>query len=292
MSTNKEDKLFFLLVSDIHESIENVNKLVKYCQTNSIKPDYILCLGDIVTISQDSQGSKPVYEVKEKEIKNLFSLLELICPNLIYVPGNHDPEILFKVDESPKITENSINLHLKSHLIKDDLLLVGVGGCTCAVSSKEEFYHSYHDLDTKKIIWKGYPYIDNNDSPNYEKSDEMLKKDLNKIDSVVDNHKGNVLVLSHVGPFTSNTANAYEDGLIYSGSQSLNDFLLKYENKIIGNVHGHTHDGQGMGKVHKIKICNPGAILFKRFGALYLVKNAESNYNWKIDKYEQINLIE
>ena len=40
----------------------------------------------------------------------------------------------------------------------------------------------------------------------------MLKKDLNKIDSVVDNHKGNVLVLSHVGPFTSNTANAYEDG--------------------------------------------------------------------------------
>jgi hypothetical protein len=43
-------------------------------------------------------------------------------------------------------------LHLKSHLIKDDLLLVGVGGCTCAVSSKEEFYHSYHDLDTKKII--------------------------------------------------------------------------------------------------------------------------------------------
>ena len=245
-----------------------------------------------MTISQGSQGSKPVCEIKEKEIKNLFSLLELICPNLIYVPGNHDPETLFKVDESPKITENSINLHLKSHIIKDDLLLVGVGGCTCAVSSKEEFYHSYHDLDTKKIIWKGYPYIDNNDSPNYEKSDEMLKKDLNKIDSVVDNHKGNVLVLSHVGPFTSNTANAYEDGLIYSGSQSLNDFLLKYENKIIGNVHGHTHDGQGMGKVHKIKICNPGAILFKRFGALYLVKNAESNYNWKIDKYEQINLIE
>ena len=105
-----------------------------------------------MTISQGSQGSKPVCEIKEKEIKNLFSLLELICPNLIYVPGNHDPEILFKVDESPKITENSINLHLKSHLIKDDLLLVGVGGCTCAVSSKEEFYHSYHDLDTKKII--------------------------------------------------------------------------------------------------------------------------------------------
>jgi len=47
-----------------------------------------------------------------------------------------------------------------------------------------------------------------------------------------------------------------------------------------------------MGQVHKIKICNPGAILFKNFGALYLVKNVESIYNWKIDIYEQINLIE
>jgi Icc-related predicted phosphoesterase len=269
-----------------------VNKLVKYCKTNSIKPDYIFCLGDIVTISQGSQGIKPICEVKEKEIKNLFSLLELICPNLIYLPGNHDPETLFKVEESPKITENSVNLHLKSEIIKDDLLLVGIGGSTCGISSKEEFYHSYHDLDTKAIIWKGYPYVDNNDSPNYEKSDEMFKKDLDKIDPMVDKHKGNVLVLSHVGPFTSNTANAYEDGLVYSGSPSLNEFLLKYENKIIGCVHGHTHFGPGMGQVHKIKICNPGAILFNSFGTLHLVKNAESNYNWKIDKYEQINLVE
>ena len=69
MSTNKENKLFLLLVSDIHESIESVNKLVKYFKTNSIKPDYIFCLGDIVTISQ---GIKPIYEVKEKEIKIFF----------------------------------------------------------------------------------------------------------------------------------------------------------------------------------------------------------------------------
>ena len=98
--------------------------------------------------------------------------------------------------------------------------------------------------------------------------------------------------MSHVGSFTSNTANAYEDGLVYSGSPSFNEFLMKYENKIIGHIHGHTHFGSGMGKAHKIKICNPGAILFKIFGALYLVKNAETNYNWKVDKCEQIKLIE
>ena len=111
MSTNKEDKLFLLLVSDIHESIENVNKLIKYFKTNSIKSDYIFFLGDIVTISQGSQDIKPICELKEKEIKNLFSLLELICLNLIYLPGKHDPETLFKVEESPKITEYSLNWH-------------------------------------------------------------------------------------------------------------------------------------------------------------------------------------
>jgi len=47
---------------------------------------------------------------------------------------------------------------------------------------------------------------------------------------------------------------------------------------------------QGIEKVHKIKVCNPEALPFKSFGALYLVKNAETNYSWKIDKYEKINL--
>jgi len=37
---------------------------------------------------------------------------------LIYFPCNHDPQTLFIVEESPKITENSINLHLKSEIIK------------------------------------------------------------------------------------------------------------------------------------------------------------------------------
>ena len=100
----------------------------------------------------------------------------MICPNLIYLPGSHEPETLLKMEESPKITENSINLHLKSKIIKDDLLLVGIGGSTCGISSKEEFYHSYHDLDTKAIIWKEYPYVDNNDSPNYEKVTKCSKK--------------------------------------------------------------------------------------------------------------------
>ena len=290
--SKKEDKLSILLVSDTHESIENVNKLVSYCNKNSIKPDYIFCLGDIMNISSGSQGDQSIYDKKVGELKTILTTLESISPNLIYLPGNHDFLNLFKVEESPKLTDNSINLHLKSEVIKDDLLLVGIGGAICSIYSDEEFYHAYQKLDKKNIEWKGYPYIDNIDSPDYEKSDDMLRNDLEKIDSYVNQHKGNVIVLTHVGPFTSNTANQYENKIIYSGSPALNDFLIKYENKIIANVHGHTHDAQGMGKVHNVKIFNPGALLYMRFGLLNLVKNVESDYKWKVEKYEQINLIE
>ena len=288
--TKKEDKLLILLVSDTHESIENVNKLVNYCKENSIKPDYIFCLGDIM--STGKQEDQSVYDLKVDELKTLLTTLELISPNLIYIPGNHDFINLFKVEDSPKLTENSINLHLREHLIKDDLLLVGIGGSICSLYSDEEFYHAYKKLDKSNIEWKGYPYIDNNQSPDYEKSDEMFRKDLEKIDSYVNNHKGSVILLTHVGPFTSNTANQYEKRIIYSGSPALNEFLIKYENKILVNVHGHTHDAQGMGKVHTVKVCNPGALLYMRFGLLNLVKNAENDYKWKVEKYDQINSIE
>jgi Icc-related predicted phosphoesterase len=292
MSSKKEDKLSILLVSDIHESLENVNILVSYCKENKINVDYIFCLGDIMSISQGDQGDQSIYEQKVNELKNILKTLEKICPNLIYLPGNHDFLNLFKGEDSPKLTENSINLHLKQYIIKDDLLLVGIGGAICSLYTDEQFYHAYQNIDKNNIEWKGYPYIDNVDSPNYEKSDQMFKKDLEKIDSYINDYKGNVILLTHVGPFTSSTANQFEGKIIYSGSPSLNDFLIKYENKIIANVHGHTHDAQGISKVHSIKICNPGALIFNRFGILNLDKNIESDYKWRIEKYEQINLIE
>ena len=146
MTTQKEDKLLILLVSDIHESIESINKLAAYCQENSINADYIFCLGDILDITQDSQEDQALYEEKLPILKNILLSLEKICPKLIYLPGNHDPMNLFKVENSPKITENSINLHLKSHMIKDDLLLVGIGGATCSIYSENELYHTYKNL--------------------------------------------------------------------------------------------------------------------------------------------------
>lgn len=287
---DKSDKLLILLVSDIHESIQNVEKLKQHCHDNNIIPDYIFCLGDIMTISNGHQEDESIYQGQLIAIKKIFEVLETICPKLIYLPGNHDHKNFFKVEQSPKITENSINLHLKSHFLKDDLLIIGIGGSICSFYSNEEFYPAYKDINTKNIEWLGYPYINDFNSPNYEKSDELFKKDLNCLNNYIDNHKGDIIMLTHNGPFTSNTSNQYENRNIYSGSMALNEFLLKHENKIIANVHGHTHEAQGMGKIHNIQIFNPGALIQSKIGILNLVKSND-NSKWNIQKYQQINLI-
>ena len=288
MSSNQQnkDKLQILLVSDIHESKENIQKLINFCKTSNIAPDYIFCLGDIVTISQGQQDDKSICEQKEKEIKELFTLLEQINTNIIYLPGNHDPVTLFK--DQPKITENSINLHLNSYKIKNDLLLIGLGGSNCSIKSDETLYHNFKNLDAKNITWKGYPYIDNMTDPNYEKSDELLKNDLNKLENYINDFDGKVIFLTHIGPFISNTSNPFDDEtIVYGGSKAVNDFIIKFENKIIASLHGHSHKGVGFGKVHNVKVCNPGAIILNSFGFLNLVKNENTTYLWEVQKFEQ-----
>ena len=288
MSLNQQntDKLEILVISDIHESKENIEKLIIFCKKNYISTNYIFCLGDIVTIPQGKQEDKSICEQKEKEIKEMFILLEQINSNIIYLPGNHDPVTLFK--DPPKITENSINLHLSSYKIKDDLLLIGLGGSNCSIKTDETLYHSYENLDTKNIIWKGYPYIDDMTSPNYEKSDELLKNDLDKLENYINDFEGKIVLLTHMGPFISNTSNPFDkESIIYAGSQAVNDLILKFENKIIVDLHGHSHKSVGIGKVHKVKVFNPGAITLGSFGFLTLLKSEDTDYLWKVQKFEQ-----
>ncbi len=37
-------------------------------------------------------------------------------------------------------------------------------------------------------------------------------------------------------------------------------------------IHGHTHDGNGIGNINRIPILNPGALTQGRFGILKLIK--------------------
>ena len=47
---NSKTEIRFLVVSDIHDNIQNVRKLVDWYQKEKPKIDYILCCGDIVRV--------------------------------------------------------------------------------------------------------------------------------------------------------------------------------------------------------------------------------------------------
>jgi predicted phosphodiesterase len=124
---DKKDKLSILIVSDTHENIDNLNKLVKECEKNLYIPDYIFLLGDIVTINQGEQDNEIKNEKYYKIINESLQILEKISKNVIYIPGNHDPKTLFDNDNKIKFGNSSINLHKKKYDLNNNLLIIGIG---------------------------------------------------------------------------------------------------------------------------------------------------------------------
>ena len=121
--TNTET-LDILLCSDKHESWAEFDKLAA-----QEKPVY-----DFVFLSGDqANGDHPV-DVEENKVmlesnkRSVETLSKLVKENgkVIYIPGNHDAEILFKAD-APKI-ENSENVHNRVVELAPGLLVAGLGG--------------------------------------------------------------------------------------------------------------------------------------------------------------------
>ena len=67
----KEDKTEFniLLVSDIHNQKDQLEKIVSKCKSVNYSPDYIISTGDHVTLSQGGKGDQEVIKAAEKEIE-------------------------------------------------------------------------------------------------------------------------------------------------------------------------------------------------------------------------------
>ena len=64
---------------------------------------------------------------------------------------------------------------------------------------------------------------------------------------------------------------------------------MNEENKILLNIHGHTHDGAGKNNMGKTVILNPGSLSVGEFAKLKIEKSAGQN-KWLIKNIEFINL--
>ena len=187
----------------------------------------------------------------EEEITSILTYAESICPNVFYIPGNHDPPDLFNnndirvpslikkgpddSNEEKQLKENCTNVHGKIVNIAKGLKLVGYGG------SKDNLVKK--DGEVIDTIWEAYPYKDEED---YSVGLKSLFSKLSHEYSLTKDFQ--VIVMTHIGPHNSPSAidktHLDEDGHIYSGSKALEYILEQHKNFIVCNVHGHNHDSE------------------------------------------------
>ena len=273
------EEFSFLIVSDIHDNIENTKKLILEVQNK--KFDYVICLGDIISIPPKMQNLKEMEEKYCPKMKEIFEELKKIGP-IIWVPGNHEPKISF--EENYEINSNSMNLHKKYKKLSKDLYLIGIGGSTPILNGNKYYPEMipFKSLDFKNIKYEGYPYNVDNTSENYIKSDLLLLKDLENIINKVKEEGGEnikIILISHIGPVYTWTNVLVIDGeVLYLGSKNLGDIFVK-EKGFFLNLHGHSHEAKGLISINENQqILNPGDLDNGNYSCLNIKKNANNDW--------------
>ena len=268
-----------LLISDIHLNTTNVRKVHQYLSANKIKIDHLWAPGDFLKLKDEDNDDEKKLKEAENSLIELLTEIKKIHPNPVIIPGNHDPKTLFNTEDDRYYRfGDCINIHSRIYQVEgeDNLFMAGFGGSVPA-------------LCENKVYWTGYPYSTEEEF-NKEYSvfmEELIgHKDIGTSDSVV--------LFTHNGPAKCSTAMDWrlkdENKVILTGSSSITKSLLndKVSDKLICNIHGHTHLGVGQGFVGDVKVINPGSLkgggFNHNFALLDLVQNKDRT--WKVGGVE------
>ena len=292
-NSSSKNSLNFLLLSDIHDNTSSIDLILK--KVGSKKYDYIFYLGDMVKMTPGQQNSSEHAHIYEERMTQYLKRLEQIAP-VLYIPGNNEPYTIYE-NNSPKLTQISSNIHNKYIKIKDDLYILGLGGCVPILNGGkyDKNVIPFSTLNTSNVIQNGFPYnLPQYGLDNYKKSDEWFGNDIKKIINEVKKDAGNkqyqTILLSHIGPLYSWTNAQQQLGTgehwLYLGSMQLENIFINDENLIL-DIHGHIHPSRGIVTMIPGKtVVNPGAIINGFYGELNLKKE---NNKWKVNS---MNLLE
>ena len=287
------NSLRFLLLSDIHDNETSIDLLINKIKSN--KYNYIFYLGDMVKMTPGQQNSSEHAKIYEQRMTQYLKKLEQIAP-VLFIPGNNEPYTIYEKN-SPKLSNISENIHNNFKKIKNDLYIIGLGGCTPILNGGKYDKNTipFSTLNTSNVIQNGFPYnLPQYGLDNYKKSDEWFGNDIKNLIENVKNDAGNnnyqTLLLSHIGPLYSWTNAQQQLGTgehwLYLGSMELEKILINDENLIL-DIHGHIHPSRGIVTMIPGKtVVNPGAIINGFYAELMLKKE---NNKWNVNS---MNLLE
>ena len=179
-NTSSKNSLNFLLLSDIHDNTTSIDLILNKIKFK--KYDYIFYLGDMVKMTPGQQNSSEHAHIYEERMTQYLKKLEQIAP-VLYIPGNNEPYTIYEKN-SPKLTKISSNIHNNYIKIKDDLYILGIGGCVPILNGGkyDKNVIPFSTLNTSNVIQNGFPYnLPQYGLDNYKKSDEWFGNDIKNI---------------------------------------------------------------------------------------------------------------
>lgn len=271
-------KIRILFVTDIHSSVQNVQKLSEYLVEENIRFDHVVCCGDIANVHHNASRRNSDNKDKE-ETEAVLNGLAKFNGKAHLIPGNHDVNELF---EGISLPDNLINFHCSKVQLAQDLVMLGCGG-SC---------DSYYTHVENKIAYQGYPF---NGAEGDSKLGAALSNTFKKVKLKPDTQ---VLLVTHQGPSECSTTDIYPEpgqkngyrNRIESGSQGIRDTVLK-QKSILALVHGHSHFSWGSAKLGKVPVINPGPLQNGRFLLLTLAKDDEEGSLWSVQSISFHNLL-
>lgn len=154
------------------------------------------------------------------------------------IPGNHDHMRMFNPDFQ---YENYKFPHFKFLEIFEGLFITGMGGAPPGYDIKDE------------AVWEGFPWN------SQEEMTEYVKKYEEKFSESIKNNQ--FIFMTHCGGYSSGTSQIFDKGeKVFSGCRYYDEFIRKYQDKIVYQTHGHSHTGMGISPFDSISVINPGSL--------------------------------
>ncbi|KAJ4460168.1 hypothetical protein PAPYR_3556 [Paratrimastix pyriformis] len=147
----------FIIVSDIHEqfqyrllvslaiyivSLRLVPLLSQWVQNHRAYPDFIICLGDVVTLPHPEKATVDQITEAESRVSTALFGLETIGQRVVFIPGNHDPPATV-LPNPPSYSAGTVISHMTAVRLLPDLVLACIGGSIPGYRNKEPCWDSF-----------------------------------------------------------------------------------------------------------------------------------------------------